>query len=85
MTEHREHIVSAYTAMDQRKQEIALTLLVDHLTLMARDTYDTHGGVADAIRLRAFNEAQNRIAGQLHRLIAGTKDDIPMTSLPTSY
>jgi hypothetical protein len=69
----RQRIAAQYAALDSRSQALLLVKLADWLTLMARDTYDQHGGVANSTRLRFFNEAQNRILAQLVLLL--TADD----------
>ena len=72
-SEVRQQIAVQYAALDSRSQVLLLVKLADWLTLMARDTYDQHGGVTNSTRLRCFNEAQNRILAQLVRLL--TADD----------
>lgn len=42
-----------------------------HLTIFARDTYDDHGGVKDAKRLRSLNEVQHRALANLRALAGG--------------
>ena len=69
----RKRIAADYAALHRPGQVLLLVKLADWLSLMARDTYDAQGGVADGVRLRAFNEAQNRILAQLVRLL--TTDD----------
>jgi hypothetical protein len=66
-------IAADYVASDRQSQVMPLAKLADWLSLMARDTYDREGGVADSARLRAASEAQNRILAQLVRLL--TADD----------
>jgi hypothetical protein len=60
-------------ATDDAGNRIAADYVADWLSLMARDTCDREGGVADSARLRAASEAQNRILAQLARLL--TADD----------
>jgi hypothetical protein len=64
-------ISADFIALDTPSRISLLARLANWLTLMARDTYDSEGGVADAVRLRAFNEAENRILSQLVQLLAG--------------
>ena len=67
--ETRSRIAAEFATLDERSEMLCLVKLADWLTLMARGTYDQAGGVADSVRLRAFNEAQNRIQAQLVRLL----------------
>jgi hypothetical protein len=67
----RTRVSTDCAALDTSSKVLLLARLADWLTLMARDTYDSDGGVADPARLRAFNEAQNRILAQLVRLLTG--------------
>ena len=69
MNDIRQRLSSLYLALDRQEQILMLAKLADRLTLLARDTYDLQGGVVDAVRLRAFNEAQHRILAQLLRLL----------------
>ena len=73
----RKVIARLYTALDLPKQISAIATLGDQLTLLARDTYDSSGGVTDSVRLRNFNEAQNRVLGQLIGLLAQTDKRYP--------
>jgi hypothetical protein len=73
MNDSRERFCSRYVALEVGGQIVYLAKLADRLTLLARDTYDRAADVVDARRLRIFNEAQNRILGQLVRLL--TADD----------
>jgi hypothetical protein len=70
MNDIRHSIATRYAGLHTPDQIMLLAKLADTLTLMARDTYDQRGGVKDGVRLRAFNEAQNRILAQLLRLLA---------------
>jgi hypothetical protein len=65
----REQIAACYAALDPASQIVMLARLANRLSLMARETYEVGEGVSDAGRLRAFNEAQNRILAQLERLV----------------
>ena len=67
----RSRMITDYAAADKPGKVLLLARLADWPTLMARGTYDSEGGVADPARLRAFNEAQNRILAQLVRLLTG--------------
>jgi hypothetical protein len=67
-TETRKQIAARYAALGREHQAIFLARLGDRLSLMARETYAQGDGASDGTRLRAFNEAQNRILGQLVRL-----------------
>jgi hypothetical protein len=49
----------------------SFTRLCHNLTVVARDTYDSAGGVTDAGRLRALNEIEHRMTGFLLALVAG--------------
>jgi hypothetical protein len=69
MNDIRQRISSLYLALDHRQQILMLAKLANRLTIVARDTYDLQGGVADAARLRVVNEAQHRILAQLLRLL----------------
>jgi len=69
MNDIRQRISSLYLALNRQQQVLMLAKLADRLTIVARDTYDLQGGVADAVRLRAVNEAQHRISAQLLRLL----------------
>ena len=69
MNDIRQRISSLYLALDRQEQILMLAKLADRLTIVARDTYDLQDGVADAVRLRACNEAQHRILAQLLRLL----------------
>ncbi|HTB43954.1 MAG TPA: hypothetical protein VK741_10045 [Acetobacteraceae bacterium] len=73
----RNRIAAQYGALDCARQAVLLARLADRFSLMARDTYDQSGGVADAARLRAFNEAQNRILAQLLRLLTANAQRYP--------
>jgi len=75
--EIRQQIAARYGALDCRDQTVLLARLADRFSLMARETYDPNGGVCDAARLRAFNEAQNRILAQLSRLLTANKQRYP--------
>lgn len=77
MSDVRDQIASGYAALKDGDQIALLAKLADRLTLMARDTYDRQGGVADAARLRAFNEAQHRILAQLGRLLTADAQRYP--------
>jgi hypothetical protein len=77
MNEVRSRISSQYAALDSRQQIMLLASLADKLTLMARDTYNLEGRVVDSVRLRNFNEAQNRILSQLSRLLADDERRYP--------
>jgi hypothetical protein len=59
-----------YAALDTSSRILLLAKLGNWLTLMGQDTYDSEGGVANAARLRAFNEPENRIFAQLVQLLA---------------
>ena len=77
MNDIRQRISSRYLALDRKEQMLMLAKLADRLTLMARDTYDLEGGVADNVRLRAFNEAQHRILAQLLGLLTADERRYP--------
>jgi hypothetical protein len=77
MSDIRHEMVVRYASLDDRGQILLLAKLADRLTLMARDTYDEVGGVRDNVRLRAFNEAQNRILAQLLRLLVADERRYP--------
>lgn len=68
--EIRRAISTDYAALDVSKQATVLAVLGDRLSLLARDTYNQSGGVADSDRLRKFNEAENRILAQLARILS---------------
>ena len=69
MNDIRQRISSRYLALDRQGQILLLAKLANRLTIVARDTYDLQGGVADEVRLKAVNEAQHRILSQLLRLL----------------
>ena len=73
----RKRIAAQYVALGDERQAVLLARIADRLSLMARDTYDTNGGVSDGTRLRAFNEAQNRILAQLLRLLTHSAQRYP--------
>jgi hypothetical protein len=73
----RNRIAARYAALDSRCQAVLLATLADRLSLMARDTYAGQDGVSDGTRLRAFNEAQNRILAQLLRLLTSDTQRYP--------
>jgi len=73
----RKHFAGRYAAMGTERQIVALARLASRLSLMARETYDTAGGVADGERLRAFNEAQNKVSAQLERLLTSDPQRYP--------
>lgn len=75
--ETRKRIAAQYSALDSARQAVLLARLADRMSLMARDTYDPNGGVADGARLRSFNEAQNRILAQLLRLLTASTQRYP--------
>ena len=75
--ETRKRIAGQYSAPDSMRQAELLARLADRMSLMARDTYDPNGGVADGARLRSFNEAQNRILAQLLRLMTASTQRYP--------
>jgi hypothetical protein len=77
MNDIRQRISSRYLALDRKDQILMLAKLADRLTLVARDTYDLEGGVADNVRLRAFNESQHRILAQLLRLLIADEHRYP--------
>ena|SRR5277367_1764715 len=78
MSDIRDEIAARYAALAVRSQTLLLAKLGARLTLLARgETYDQHGGVADSARLRAFNEAQHRILGQLVRLLTADERRYP--------
>ncbi len=52
----------------------AFARLCHNLTVVARDTYDSAGGLTDAERLRALNEIEHRMTGFLLALVGG--DDV---------
>src|SRR5271154_5733446 len=71
MNDIRQRISSRYLALDRQEQILLLAKLANRLTIVARDTYDLQGGVANAVRLRAVNEAQHRILAQLLQVLTG--------------
>ncbi|HEY1930593.1 MAG TPA: hypothetical protein VGG99_01145 [Acetobacteraceae bacterium] len=77
VNETRKRIAARYAALDGKRQAVLLARVADRLTLLARDTYDATGGVADNVRLRAFNEAQNRVLAQLVRVITTDRHRYP--------
>jgi hypothetical protein len=77
MSDIRDQIAARYTALQGRSQILVLAKLADRLTLLARDTYDGQVGVTDGARLRAFNEAQNRVVAHLVRLLTGDEHRYP--------
>jgi len=54
-----------------------LARLAHRLTVMARETYGDDGVAADGKSLRAFNEAQHRILGQLLKLVTADERRYP--------
>jgi hypothetical protein len=73
----RKRIAAQFTALDKEHLAVLLARLADRLTLMARETYLPGDGVADSARLRTFNEAQNRIAAPLVRLLTADQGRYP--------
>jgi hypothetical protein len=69
MDDIRQDVSARYAAMDIRRQLIFLAKLAHRLTLVGRETYDGHGGVADSEKLRSINEAQHRISGQQLKML----------------
>ena len=63
--------------LDAAHQSLILARLANRLSLIARETYAVGEGVSDGKRLRAFNEAQNRILAQLERLLAADPERYP--------
>jgi hypothetical protein len=77
MTDIRQDIATKYEAGGTQGQIQLLVRLAHRLTLHARDTYDTDGGVADSAPLRAFNEAEHRIIRELLRLLTEDESRYP--------
>jgi hypothetical protein len=77
MNDLRQRLAVRYAASDREAQALFLAKLADRLTLLARGTYDDRYGVADPARLRAFNEAQNRILAQLLRILSTDEHRYP--------
>ena len=77
MTDIRQELVARYAAAGRQGQVEFLAWLADRLTVHARDTYNGDGGVADSTRLRAFNEAQHRVNGQLFAMVTGNERRYP--------
>jgi hypothetical protein len=69
MSTPREHLTTVYTEMTEAAQIVFLARMLLRLNLLARGTYAVGDGVEDAVMLRKFNEAQNRIESQLIRLL----------------
>jgi hypothetical protein len=77
MNDIRQQLSVRYTTSDREHQVLFLAKLADRLTLLGRDTYDSQYGVLDSVRLRAFNEAQNRILAQLVRMLTKNEQRYP--------
>jgi hypothetical protein len=77
MSEIRQEISGRYIALGCQRQIELLVRLADRLALSARDAYGEDGVGADGTRLRAFNEAQNRILGQLLKLVISDERRYP--------
>ena len=73
----KQQISSTYIGMNCQDQILLLVRIVDWFSLAARDTYEPGCNVSDPVRLRAFNEAINRVATQLLRLVANDKKRYP--------
>jgi hypothetical protein len=69
----RRRIADHYAVLNNQQQTVLLARLADRLTLVGRSTY----GMTDNIKLRAVNEAQNRILAQLLRLLMGNESRYP--------
>ena len=77
MTDPRQELVARYTTTGPRAQIELLAWLANRVTLHARGTSDSDGGVAESVRLRAFNEAQHRIDSQLFSMVTGNEQRYP--------
>jgi hypothetical protein len=78
MTDLRDHLVATYGEMNESCQAVFLARLLLHLNVFARGTYV--GGTDDVQApkmLRKFNEAQNRIASQLVKLLCSDSKRYP--------
>lgn len=60
-----------FTSLKHEDKVQMLADLTYHLTIIARDTYDDHGGIKDTQRLRSLNEVQHRALANLRALAAG--------------
>lgn len=68
-------VANKYLSFSCAEQKAALLRIANWLTLVGRDTYtDPEGGL---LRLRAVNEAQHRIIGQLEKLELSSSERYP--------
>jgi hypothetical protein len=77
MTDVRQWPSANFATSGRQGQIVFLAYLADRFALLARDTYNEDGGVADPARLRAFNEAQHRVSAQLLALLTGSDRRYP--------
>ena len=77
VSRNQEAFADRYAGMATGDQALALARLANRLSLMARETYAVGGGVADADRLRTFNEAQAEALAQLERLMTADPERYP--------
>ena len=73
----RSRAATSYSALDAQQQAVLLARLANLLVIEGRATYDLHGGVENCPRLRAVNEAQNRVLAQLLRLLLSSEERYP--------
>ena len=69
MSMPRSEFGDLYCQMTEEAQSQFLARVAAHFNLMGRMTYAKGDGVADPIRLRQINEAQNRVVSQLVHLL----------------
>jgi hypothetical protein len=77
LTGTRKRIAARYSALDEEQQAVLLARLADRLSVTARETYEPGQGVSDGARLRAFNEALNRILAQLVQVLTANPRRYP--------
>jgi hypothetical protein len=77
MNDTRKLAAARYVAMDTQAQLVFLANLAHRLTIVGRDTYDAYDSVKDRMRLKAVNEAQHRVLGQLLKLLMGDEHRYP--------
>jgi len=78
MKKVRKHLASVYGELSEAAQAAFLARMLLRLNLLARGTYSPgDDGVDDAVMLRKFNEAQNRIESQLVGLLQSSPKRYP--------
>lgn len=77
MNSLQQQIISRYVALSPQKQIVLLARVAERIAFHGRDAYGDKANVADIARLKAFNEAQNRILPQLVWLLTANQHRYP--------